>query len=636
MMKMLIKSILLILVLSACNSKSSLAQNGKAKAVEVYKKADEALVFGRYDEARDQFEEVLILDPNYLNAHFQLANLYQYYYKDYLKALYHNEAALKIKEDSYRTYYEASLCCLALGKYELARQYAEKYLKEGNLSASYKWEAELLLSNIDFSEKAILNKVPFELVNMGPSINSSKAEYFPSITADKEFLYFTVNDESGRYPNEDIYASQWVDGKWEMRKKVANVNSEESQEGAHSITQDGRYLFFASDRMQANVGKFDIYIAKKLGDDWKTPVNIGSSINTYNWESQPLISADSKSLFFVRKSKDGMGGSDIYVSVIGADGRFSEAQNIGAPINTPGDEQRPYMHPDGKTLYFASNGHPGMGKGDIYMSQLQDDGTWSKPVNLGYPINTFEDEFGLYVSADGTTGYISSDREGGYGDMDIYSFDLDPSIRPKLVFNVKGMVKDAKTALPLKADIKIIDIETGESYKTLSSDAVNGSFLITLPAGRNYAYQAVSPGYLPFSENFSLENYENRDNFHLEAVLKEMIKGEEFVLKNIFFDPDKFELKEASKAELNTLKSFLEENPSLFLEVGGHTDDAGSSSYNVELSEKRAKSVYDYLLSIGIPPSRLSYKGYGESSPLYPNDTEANKAKNRRTAFKVL
>lgn len=635
-MNMIVKSILLVLVLSACNSKSSLAQNGKTKLVEIYNKADEALVFGKYEEATTLFEEVLKIDPNYLNAHFQLANLYQYYYKDYTKALQHNEAALNLKEDSYRSYYEAALCCLALGRYKEARVYAEKYLNEASLSAKYKWEAELLVENIEFSEKAVLNLVPFKLMNMGPSINSNKAEYFPSITADKEFLYFTVNDESGRYPNEDIYSSQWVNGKWEARKNVTNVNAIESQEGAHSITQDGRYLFFASDRMQANLGKFDIYIAKKLGDDWKTPVNIGSNINSYNWESQPLISADSKSLFFVRKSKDGLGGSDIYVSVIGPDGRFSEAKNIGAPINTQGDEQRPYIHPDGKTLYFASNGHPGMGKGDIYMSTLQDDGTWSTPLNLGYPINTFEDEFGLYVSADGTTGYISSDREGGYGDMDIYSFELDPSIRPKVVFNVKGIVKDAKSGAPLKADIKIIDIETGESYKTLSSDAINGSFLITLPAGRNYAYQALSPGYLPFSESFSLENYDNMANFQLEAGLKEMIKGEEFVLKNIFFDPDNFDLKEASLAELKTLKLFLEENSNLFLEIGGHTDDMGTSSYNLILSEKRAKAVYEYLVSIGIPSSRLSYKGYGEGSPLLPNDSEANRAKNRRTAFKVL
>ena len=471
---------------------------------------------------------------------------------------------------------------------------------------------------------------------MGPNVNSEKAEYFPSITADNEYLYFTVNDESDRYPNEDIYASKFEDGAWQTRTPIVGVNGAESQEGAHSITQDGRYLFFASDRYQDNQGRFDIFIAKKVGDTWKSPVNIGSTINTRYWESQPVISADSKELFLVRKSSDGLGGSDIYVCTIQENGRFGAPVNLGNVVNTPGDEQRPYLHPDGKTLYFASNGHPGMGKADVYKSIRQDDGSWSKPINLGFPINTNDVEYGLYVAADGKSAYISSDRSGGFGDMDIYSFELPVNARPNFVARVKGTIKDASSGESVKADIKIVDIATGKAYKTLSSDELNGSFLITLPSGKNYVYQATASGYLPYSNNFSIASQGQDQLIILEALMQKVEKGKEFVLRNIFFDTNAFALMESSKAELDIFVDYLKKNDDLFLEIGGHTDSDGGEAANMELSEKRAKSVFDYVVSQGVPASRLTYKGYGESHAIVPNDSAENKAKNRRTAFKVL
>jgi outer membrane protein OmpA-like peptidoglycan-associated protein len=628
---------LTFIVLISCSSQRSLAQTeGSKKAQEIYAKANEDLVFGRYQEALSGFELAVKTDPSYINAHLQIANLYQNLYNLYDQAVGHYEAVIKLDKTLYKSYYEAGQCYLSMLDYVNAEKNTSLYLEMAELSANGKWQANLLMESIKFAKAAVMNPVVYEPKNLGPSINSEKAEYFPSITADNEWLYFTINDMSQKYPNEDIYAAQFIDGQWQKRIPVKGVNGFDSQEGAHSITQDGRYLFFASDRMEGNLGRFDLYIAKKVGDEWEKPMNMGNVVNTRHWESQPVISANSKQIFLVRKSNDGFGGSDIYVSNLGEEGKFGSPVNLGNVINTPGDEQRPYLHPDGKTLYFASNGHPGMGKTDVFKSILQADGAWSVPQNLGYPLNSVEMEYGLYVASDGKTAYIASDRAGGFGDMDIYSFIMPESARPALVLSVKGVVKDVTTLNGLKANIKIIEIESGEIYKTLSSDEINGSFLITLAAGKNYVYQATAEGYLPYSENFSLTLQNPKEILQLVALMQRIEQGKEFTLKNIFFDTGEYQLLEESKAELNLLVDFIKKDERLFLEVGGHTDSDGAIENNLVLSEKRAKAVQDYLISQGVAQNRLTFKGYGESAPLFPNDSEANKAKNRRTAFKVL
>jgi outer membrane protein OmpA-like peptidoglycan-associated protein/tetratricopeptide (TPR) repeat protein len=620
----------------SCSSQASLAQtDGSEKAKKIYIVADEAAAFGRYDEALEGFHQALQLDPRYIDAHLRVAFYYQNLYLDYTKATIHYESVVALDETLYKAYYELGRCYASLQDYEKALKFAQKYLDEANLSENGKWQASLLIESIVFAKSAVNNPVSYEPVNLGPNVNSDKSEYFPSITADNEWLYFTVNDPSTRYPNEDIYAAHYLDGKWMERKPITHVNNADSQEGAHSVTQDGRYLFFASDRMEGNLGKFDIYIAKKVGDEWMKPMNLGNVLNTRYWESQPVISSNSKQIFFVRKSSDGFGGSDIYVSNLESNGRFGTPVNLGNVINTPGDEQRPYLHPDGKTLYFASNGHPGMGKTDVFKTVLNEDGNWGKPQNLGYPLNSVEVEFGLYVASDGKTAYISSDREGGFGDMDIYSFEMPASARPELVVSVKGIVRDAETSAPLKADIQILDLKSGLVYKTLSTDESNGSFLLTLVAGRNYAYVASLKGYLPYSENFTLESIVQNDLVTLEALMQKIEKGKAFTLRNVFFNSGEFALLDESKVELDFLVDFLKQDSSLFLEVGGHTDSDGSEASNILLSENRAKAVYQYLINQGISEKRISFKGYGEREPLVPNDGELNKWKNRRTAFRV-
>lgn len=629
--------IALIMILFSCSAGKSIGQEKiNKKAEEYYKQADEHMAFGRFAPAVEGFQKAIEIQPDYLNAHIQLAVIYQNFQKDLAKAAFHYEKVKKLDPTLINAYYNAVLCYYLNLDYDKADAALKDYFAFPSLGPKSKQEGEYLQKCIAFARKSVKNPVVFEPKNLGSNVNSDKAEYFPAITADNEYLYFTVNDKDPRFANEDIYVSQFADGQWQTRKPLGTAINTNYQEGAHSISQDGRYLFFASDRPQGNKGRFDIYMAKKIGNEWKNPANLGSPINTPNWESQPIFTADSKSLLFVRKSKDGYGGSDIYISHLQPDGSFSTPQNLGPVINTPGDEQRPYLHPDGKTLYFSSTGHIGMGEGDIYVSRLNEKGEWSTPENLGYPINTTGDEYGIYVSADGMTAYFSSDRPGGFGDMDLYSFTLPEKFRPEIVIYVKGKVSDATTKKAVEATIKIFDLQTGELYKTLASDAINGEFLITLPGNRNYMYEAIAKGYLPFSENFSLQNLSTGQNYNIEVSLQKIEPGKEFVLKNIFFASNAFALQPESLTELNQLVDFMAKNPSLKLEIGGHTDNVGSDAANLSLSEKRAKSVYDYLIEKGIDKNRLSYKGYGASAPLVPNDSDTNRAQNRRTAFKVI
>jgi len=633
-----LKFFCLLILLSACSSQQIVAQNnGNKKAQILFQKADEAFVFGRYNEALEGFEAAIKEDPKYTNAYLRLVELYQNYYKEYQKAIDQYLQIIEIDSSLNYAYFAMAQCHFYLEEYDKTIEFAKLYASKKELVGKEKFDNDLLINSALFAKNATQNPVAFEPVNLGPNINSEKSEYYPSITADGEWLYFTVNDVKSRYPNEDIYAAKFENGVWKERKIVERVNTQEYNEGAHSITQDGRYLFFASNRkdMYAS-GMMDIYIAKKIGEKWQKPVNMGRIINSRNWESQPVISADSKMIFFVRKSDDGFGGTDIYYCTFGSDGKMQAPVNIGEPINTMGDEQRPYLHPDGKTLYFSSNGHPGLGQSDIFKSNLQEDGTWSTPINLGYPLNSKEDEYGLYVSADGEKGFISSDREGGYGQQDIYSFEMPKSAKPNIVLSVKGVVYDANTNTPLKANVKIIDIESGVEYKSINSDQISGEFLVTLVADKNYILQSNADDYLPFSANFSLKGASSKGLFKVEAPMQSIAIGNEFILENIFFDAGKYTLKEVSKTELNVLVSYLLAHPSLKIEIGGHTDNDGTELANQELSEKRAKAVYDYLINQNISSDRLSYKGYGESQPITTNDSVENKAKNRRTAFKIM
>ena len=326
------------------------------------------------------------------------------------------------------------------------------------------------------------------------------------------------------------------------------------------------------------------------------------------------------------------------MSTLDESGKFSTAVKISTVINTPMKEESVFIHPDNQTLYFSSDGHPGMGHLDIFMSRKQPDGEWGTPVNLGYPINSYSDENSLLVDPSGRLAFFASDRTGGYGGLDIYQFELPESLRPEKITYVKGKVYNARTREPLEASFELYDLET-QQLVTRSYSSQNGEFLVTLTANKNYLVNVNKEGYLFYSDNFSLKGKETdfKKPYLLDIPLEPIDTGSVVELKNIFFDVNKWDLKPESRAELDKLTDFLKKNKNLRIELAGHTDNTGDKKFNLTLSSNRAKAVYDYLVSSGgIAANRLSYKGYGDTRPKVPNDSPENKARNRRTEFRVV
>jgi outer membrane protein OmpA-like peptidoglycan-associated protein len=333
----------------------------------------------------------------------------------------------------------------------------------------------------------------------------------------------------------------------------------------------------------------------------------------------------------------GLGGYDIWKTTLGLNGSWSNPVNLGPGINTPYDEISPFIHHDSNTLYFASNGWPGLGNKDLFMSKMDGSGIFSKPANLGYPINTPQEESGLTVSSDGRTAFFASSIKGGFGGMDIYSFEMPKTARPNLVTYVKGKVFDAKTKEPLDANIKITALKSNEIAFEDVSDFDTGEFLAVMQSGKSFGLSVDKKGYLFHSENFSLEKAGAANQpYQLLVPLKKIEAGGMVILKNIFFETNKFNLLAESKAELQELINFLTQNPTLTIEIGGHTDNVGDEKLNQMLSENRAKSVYNYLIENKIAASRLTYKGFGKTSPVAVNTTDEGRQQNRRTEFKIV
>jgi outer membrane protein OmpA-like peptidoglycan-associated protein len=403
-------------------------------------------------------------------------------------------------------------------------------------------------------------------------------------------------------------------------------------------------LVFTVCNRREDYGSCDLYFSKKVNGKWTKPKNIGTPINTKHWESQPTIAPNSDAIYFVRGGARGQGNKNIFISRLQADGSWGTPENV-SELNTPYNESSPSMHPDGKTLYFSSDGHPGMGGLDLFVTRMQEDGTWGLPENLGYPINTEKEEEALAVNRRGNLAYLASDRLGGYGSMDLYSFELPEATRPSAVTYINGITLSAETDLPLTAAVEIVDLKTGKVVVQLKTPR-NGTFIACLPVGQ-YALNAKKDGYLFFSANYDLTEEKSLDlGYRLEAKLQPIVYEsddptkktirEPIVLENVFFATASAKLKPESKIELDELKAFLDKNKTLHIQLNGHTDNVGKPADNLTLSDARAKAVMEYLINQGIDKKRLKAKGFGETKPRHGNDSVSGRAANRRTEFEVL
>ncbi len=617
---------------------------GSRRARRAYHRAEEA--WRLYDQhvAVEELNKALARDPDFIEAHLLLAEIY-YQNEAYELSIQPLQKAIGINEDFFpmagfylgRSYFYTA-------RYREALETFVTIVDIGRLRARFLDESRRYIKSCEFALHAIQNPVPYDPQNPGPAINSRHAEYSPALTADEQTLIFTRKKPleghwSGTpdHYHEDFYVSHFRDGSWQKAVNMGPPLNTEGNEGAQTITADGRHLYFTACNRPDGIGRCDIYYAEQSGKQWTMPVNPGRPLNSTGWDSQPSVSADGNTLYFASSRPGSIGSTDIWKATREDTGSWNEPVNLGPVINTTGRELSPFIHPDNQTLYFASDGHPGMGRLDVFLSRRQEDGSWGEPVNLGYPVNTHGDEFALIVSTSGKNAWFASDMEGGFGESDLYVIELYPEARPRPVTYMKGVVYDVETNEPLKADFELINLENGSRITTSSSDPVNGTFLVSIPTGKDLGLHVVKNNYLFFSEYFSYgETRTAIEPYERDIPLQPIHEGFRVVLRNVFFDTDSYTLKPSSLPELERLLLLLEQNPGLNIEISGHTDDTGSFEYNLSLSEKRARRVYDFLVEEGIDPERLRYAGYADTQPVDTNQTEEGRAMNRRTEFRVL
>ncbi len=614
-------------------------------ALQLYYKSDDYMMTKRYAEAEKLLLKAVKLDPDYIDAYMRLSSIY---YKtgrlEDERKMY--EKVIEIRPQFPEVYFNYGHWLMRNLQYEKAIESFNKFLEYKTGESRFLKKAEQNIKICQYRIDMMKHPVPFNPVNVGEGVNTKEDEYWPVLTADDEQLYFTrkkLADSTrkagyGKF-NEDIYVSHLAGNKWGPAQPLPGfLNTENMNEGAISITPDGNTLYFTicSDNPEFGYGWCDIYVSRKVNGIWSRPKNLGPPINTRMKETQPSISFDGKTLYFSSNRPGTIGQLDIWKSTKDENGRWSKPVNLGPVINTKGNEQSPFIHADNQTLYFSTDQRMGMGESDLYVARANSKGEFVMVSNLGYPINTEKQEIALFVSAGGKHAFFASKKEGGQGGLDIYYFDLPKKFRPRPVCYLKGIVYDAETRKKLGARFEIIDLETAKTVLTSTSDSKTGAFLVALPANTNYAINVSKKGYLFYSENLPIKNIKSTAYTHDVPLIPIKI-GNSTILRNVFFDTDKYNLKPESRAELNKVIEFLNQYPNIKIELGGHTDNQGTPQHNQVLSENRARAVYDYLVNVGkISPSRLTYKGYGQYKPIATNSTEEGRAKNRRTELKII
>jgi OmpA-OmpF porin, OOP family len=612
------------------------------KAIELYSEADNYRVRGQFTQAISLLNQAIDKDKNFFEAYYRLGIVYMSQ-KDFTTANQYLEKGLSLTSDPKKQkifWYDLGESYFSTGNYEKAEAYMQLYVKEEMTNRPKLDRAKLILRNIQFAKENASKASAYKQRKLSDTVNSYVLQYFPVLTADQQELIFTRRLGPGGNDDEDLVVSKKIsNGSWSMPSSISpNINSE-LNEGTCAISADGRKLIFTSCVGREGFGSCDLFESTKIGEVWSQPKNLGINVNSAEWESQPSLSADGRTLYFVSDRRGGLGRRDIWVSTLNEKGQWTKAKNAGKPINTVYDEISPFIHVNNRTLYFASNGLAGFGGYDIFYTERDTSAGWTSPVNMGSPINTHEDQFSLFITADGKKGYYSHEepRPAGYSVSFIYEIEIPEDQQVKFKSNyVKGIVRDKATKKPLLAKIELINLKGNETESLVESDSLSGKYLMILTQGAEYALYVNKPGYLFKSLNFNYSEVRDFQPITLDIELERVTEGTIAILQNIFFDVDKYELKEKSKTELQKISRFLNDNPTVRVEIGGHTDNVGAIGYNKQLSEKRAQSVYQYLISNGIDAKRLIPKGYGPEKPVSTNETEDGRQANRRIEFKIV
>lgn len=631
-----------LLILLSC---SLMGQN--KKEIKAYENAVILINNGKYKEAIPILRELIRENKNFVDASWTLSDLYKKMCNDEKRI----STLLYIAKPSVPRY-NNTLNRLATAyhetcNYEMA---IETYKKIPQSESTYYKRAVEGIKKCTEALELVANPVPFNFKNMGTAINSEFDDYWPSLTADESYFSTTIKlnqkqGEStvGKAIHEDIFLSKKVNNVWTKTKNVGAAMNSIGNEGAQSITLDSRYMFFVACDRQQGLGGCDIYYSIREGDFWSPAINAGAPLNTRHWETYPTLSPTGDELYFASNRPGGKGKSDIWkckVKIL-PNGKleFSEPTNLSGTINTPDDELSPFIHADNETLYFSSKGRKGLGGYDVFVT-YKTGNDWTEPKNIGYPINTCKDEIGFVVNANGDKAYYSSDgqEKNGRG-RDIYELKLvDGNLKPKKSMKyATGKIVDATTNQPIQATIDVFSTQTNKLVFRSVSDKKTGDFIACVPENEEYGVNASKKGYMFYSDHFEAKAKMSDKMTSKEGKvgLDNIAVGKKMTLNNIFFDFDKATLKKESYFELNQVVKFMKENPTVKIQLSGHTDYKGSHEYNMTLSNDRAKAAYNYLIQKGVPQSRMTYKGYGKTQPVADNNTDAGRALNRRTEILI-
>ena len=627
-----------ICMIAASSWAQQLSSSSK-KAIKAYQAGYEKYSRQQYKDAITELNNAIKTDSKFIEAHMLMAECFletnepQMAKSSFLRCV-------DINPDFFPpVYYSLADIEFDAERFEEASQYLEKYLTFSRQKPALRSKAEKLLHNSRFAANAVKNPVSFKPENLG--LDFKYDQYWPSLSVDEQTLVFTGlipknldNPAVTGNRHEDFFVSDFREGQWTKPENLGSPPNTADNEGAQAISADAVKMFFTACNRSDGVGGCDIYYSEKRNGLWTRPRNLGKPINSSVKETQPSISADGRTLYFISNRSGGKGGQDIWMSTLNDDGKWTDPVNL-EEINTSGDESSPFIHLDGQTLYFASDGWPGMGLYDLFITRKDSAGRWSTPVNLGFPINSKHNEEGMIVNARGNRAYYSSDRGDG-NIRNIFTFELYPEARPYPVSYMKGKIYDAKFLKPLKASFELIDLSTADKVVTSQSDSTNGEFIVCIPSGKDYALNISCKGYLFFSEHFTMTGGTFMEPFIKDIPLKRIQPGEKVILKNVFFDFASAKLLDESKAELEQLLQFLRNNPEVKIQITGHTDNIGTQAYNINLSQDRARAVANYLLNGGIVLARVSYKGLGSSEPVADNSTEEGRVQNRRTELLIV
>ncbi|WP_242693058.1 OmpA family protein [Sabulibacter ruber] len=631
----------LLLVLGvALPSAGQKAASGSSnnKAQKAYEEGIRYVQGRNFEKALESFGEAVKRDTAFGEAYVQAAGLYRIMQKPEDAYQYYRRGLprMPVQASLANDYFNYAELAFERGQYEESSVFYQNFLKYGKKGTKQSQHATRQLNNVKFAQQAVKQPVDFKPQPLGASVNKFGLQYSPVLTADQKALLFTAREGSGPLDDEDLYLAYLKEGQWQDPVSVSEMINSELNEGAASLSGDGRVLVFTSCNRIDSYGSCDLYISYREGNEWSKPKNMGRTVNTTAWDSQPSLSADGRTIYFASDRKGGQGGEDLWVTKQQDDGNWTAPINLGPKVNTPGRENSPFLHASGNTLYFATDGLQGMGGLDLFKVDREKDG-WGTPVNMGYPLNTHRDENSIFISPDNRTGYYSGQSAaGGKVEVALLQFEVPEVWKGKTISSfAQGKVFDAVTKKPLKATVQVYDLDSASVItQQVSSDRSTGEYTIVLNQKQRYALYVTAPDHVLESRHISATS--TSAPLALDFYLQPLNKGAKAVLSNLFFDTGKATLRPESRTELDKLFQFLKANPKIKVEIAGHTDNVGKPTANQTLSEARAKSVVAYLVSKGAPASIFQAKGYGQTQPAAPNTSEENRQLNRRIELIIL